>query len=149
MCQTATISRSIGRLGRRSYDRRLKVVSPMFVDRKGDMTRLCNSVAGLCEMLHGDFATITKEDYDVFGGELRVLIDTLKDLYQDSMGREELKAGNERLREQIDDLEELNHDIVTFRVRMQEDEEVKRTMKAIGQLDFSKFLKRTHAAARY
>lgn len=118
-------------------------MSPKFVDRKGDMTRLCNSVAGLCERLHEDFSTITKEDYDVFGGELRVLIGTLKDLYQDSLRREELKVSNERLKEQIDDLEELEHDIVTFRVRMQEDEEVKQKMKAIGQLDFSKFLKKS------
>lgn len=46
MCPAATISRSIGRLGRRSFDRKMRVVSPMFVDRKGDMTRLCNSEAG-------------------------------------------------------------------------------------------------------
>lgn len=141
MCQTATISRSIGRLGRRSFDRRMRVVSPMFVDKKGDITRLCNSVAGLCEMLHEDFSTITKEDYEVFGGELRVLISTLKDLYQDSLCREELKESNELLRTQIDDLVELNHDILNFRVHLQEDEAVRKTMKSIGQLDFSRFFK--------
>lgn len=113
----------------------------MFVDRKGDMTRLCNSVASLCEMLHKDFPTITKEDYEMFGGELRVLIGTLKDLYKDSLMRAELKESNERLREHIDDLVELDHDIVNFRVRLQEDEEAKQTMKAIGGLDFSRFLK--------
>lgn len=113
----------------------------MFVDKKGDITRLCNSVAGLCEMLHEDFSTITKEDYEVFGGELRVLISTLKDLYQDSLCREELKESNELLRTQIDDLVELNHDILNFRVHLQEDEAVRKTMKSIGQLDFSRFFK--------
>lgn len=141
MCQAATISRSIGRLGRRSYDRRMRVVSPAFVERKGDMTRLCNSVAGLCDLLHEDFVTITKEDYEVFGGELRVLISTLKDLYADSNLRPELKESNERLRAHIEDLVELDHDIVNFRVRLQEDEEMKQTMKAIGKLDFSRFVK--------
>lgn len=114
----------------------------MFVDRKGDMTRLCKSVADLCGRLHDEFPTITREDYEVFGGELRVLIDTLNDLYRDSLLRTELEESNELLKEQIDDLMEVNHDIVNFRVRLQEDEEVKRTMEAIGSLDFNRFLKK-------
>ena len=48
--------------------------------------------------------------------------------------RAELKESNERLREHIDDLVELDHDIVNFRVRLQEDGEAKQTMKAIGGL---------------
>lgn len=140
MCQVTTISRSIGRLGRRSFDRRMKAASPMFVHRKGDMTRLCNSVAGLCKLLHEDFPTITRKDYEVFGGELRVLIDTLKDLYTESQQRHDLKPSSEMLKAQIDDLVELDHDIVNFRVRLQENIEFKQTMKSIGNLDFSKFL---------
>lgn len=139
MCQTATISRSIGRLGRSSFDRRMRVVSPLYVEKRGEMTRLCNGLDGLCDLLHGEFPTITKADYEVFGPELKVLIGTLKDLLTDSKRVDPIV--NERLRERVDDLVELDHDIVNFRVRLQEDESLKHTMKEIGKLDFSRFIK--------
>ena len=139
MCQTAAISRSIGRLGRNTFDRRMRVVSPLYVEKRGEMTRLCNGLEGLCELLHGEFQTITKADYEVFGPELRLLIVTLNGLLMDS---ERLDASdNERLRVHVDDLVELDHDIVNFRVRLQEDESLKQTMKEIGKLDFSRFIK--------
>lgn len=139
MCQTAIISRSIGRLGRNTFDRRMRVVSPLYVEKKGEMTRLCNGLENLCDLLHGEFPTITKADYEVFGPELRVLIGTLKDLLTDSKRLD--PVANERLKERVDDLVELDHDIVNFRVRLQENECFKQTMKDIGKLDFSRFVK--------
>ena len=139
MCQTATISRSIGRLGRNTFDRRMRVVSPLYVEKRGEMTRLCNGLKGLCELLHGEFQTITKADYDVFGPELKLLIMTLKELLADSVRLN--RTGNDRLKEHVEDLEELDHDIVNFRVRLQENERFKQTMKEIGKLDFSRYVK--------
>lgn len=139
MCQTATISRSIGQLGRNTFDRRMRIVSPLYVEKRGEMTRLCNGLERLSNLLHEEFQTITKADYEVFGPELRLLIVTLKGLLTDS---EKLDAnGNERLRERVDDLVELNHDIVNFRVRLQEDENCRQAMKEIGKLNFSRFVK--------
>lgn len=139
MCQTATISHTICYIGRKSYERRMRVVSPLYVERRGEMTRICNHLDKLCETLHKDFPTITKDDYAIFGPELRVLISTLKDLYTDSKHRKELHDSNERLREHISDLEELNHDIISFRVKLQNDPQMQSAMSSIGKLDFSQF----------
>lgn len=103
------------------------------------MTRLCNGLRNLCDLLHNEFHTITKADYEVFGPELKVLIGTLKDLLTDSKRVDPVV--NERLRVHVDDLVELEHDIVNFRVRLQENESFRQTMKEIAKLDFSKFIK--------
>lgn len=141
MCQTTIISHSIGLIGRKSFDRHMRVVSPLFHERRGEISRLCNSLYHLCEMLHTDFPTITKDDYAIFGPELRVLINTLKALYADSKKKQEIKEGNERLRCYIEDLEELNHDILQYRVRLHNSPEMIQAMSAIGRLDFSHYVK--------
>ena len=47
MCQTQVISRHIGRIGRRSFDRRMRIVSPLYVERRGEIARLLNEVDAL------------------------------------------------------------------------------------------------------
>lgn len=80
-----------------------------------------NDVDKLCERLHTDFPTITAADYHLFGPELKIVIKTLKDLRSESLSRKELKGSNDRLRQQILDLEELDHDIQEFRVNAPKD----------------------------
>ena len=140
MCQTQVISRRIGRIGRRSFDRRMRIASPMFVEKRGELSRILNEVDKLCECLHNEFATITQEDYRMFGPELRIVISTLKSLRQESLTRKELKTFNDRMRQQIADLEELDHDIRTFRVHAPNNENLKQVMDTIGSLDFSQIL---------
>ena len=140
MCQTQVISRHIGRIGRRSFDRRMRIVSPLYVERRGEIARLLNEVDALSERLHDEFPTITEEDYKLFGPELKVVIGTLKSLLKESTSRHELKPYNERMREQIVDLEELDHDIVEFRIKAPKDEHLQRTLARISELDFSKYL---------
>ena len=77
MCQTAVISRRIGRIGRHSFDRRMRLASPLFQEKEGDFVRILNEVDKLCERLHMDFPTITGEDYRLFGPELKIVIKTL------------------------------------------------------------------------
>lgn len=137
MCQTAVISRRIGRIGRHSFDRRMRLASPLFQEKEGDFVRILNDVDKLCERLHMDFPTITGEDYRLFGPELKIVIKTLKDLRSESLSRKELKDCNERLRQQILDLEELDHDIQEFRVNAPKDKNLQQTLAAIGQIDFS------------
>lgn len=141
MCQTQVISRHIGRIGKRSFDRRMRIVSPLYVEKRGEITRLLNEVDALSERLHNDFPTITEADYQLFGPELKIVISTLKALLRESMVRKELKLYNERMREQIVDLEELDHDIVAFRVKAPKDEALQRTMAEVGKLDFSYLFK--------
>lgn len=137
MCQTPVISRRLGRIGRRSFDRRMRLASPQYSEKRGELSRLLNDVDELSHQLHADFLTITEEDYMQFGPELKIVIDTLKQLRKDSLAHRELAPHNERMRLQIADLEELDHDIREFRVKAPKNQELLQTMSAIGQLDFS------------
>ena len=139
MCQTTAISKRIGRIGRRSFDRRMRLASPLFVERQGEIQRLLNEVDRLSERLHEDFPTITPEDYQLFGPELKIVIETLKDLRKESKSRQELKLYDERMRQQIADLEELDHDIKVFRVDAPKNQALQQAMNGLAKLDLSKF----------
>ena len=139
MCQTAVISRRIGRIGRRSFDRRMRLASPLFVEKQGEIQRLLNDVDRLSERLHEDISTILPEDYGIFGPELKIVIGTLKDLRKESLSRQELKPYNDRLRQQIADLEELDHDIKVFRVDALQNQSLQQAMDKLAKLDLSKF----------
>jgi len=141
MCETQVISRHIGRIGRRSFDRRMRIASPMFVEKRGELVRLLNEVDKLSDRLHDEFPTISEEDYRMFGPELKVLISTLRDLRQESLVRKELKPYNDRMRQQIADLEEIDHDIKVFRVDAPKNKELQATMALLSNLDFSKLPK--------
>ena len=139
MCQARVISHHIGHIGRRSFDRRMRMASPLFVEKRGEMSRLLNEVDRLSERLHDEFITITEDDYRMFGSELKILISTLKDLRRDSRLRADLRHYDDRMREQIADLEELDHDIVEFRIKAPKNKELQEALASIKDLDFSKF----------
>jgi len=46
MCQTEVISHRIGLISRRSFDIRIRMASPLFVEKRGEMSRLLNDVDG-------------------------------------------------------------------------------------------------------
>ena len=52
-------------------------MSPLYVERRGEIARLLNEVDALSERLHDDFPTITEEDYKLFGPELKIVIGTV------------------------------------------------------------------------
>ena len=139
MCQTTVISRHIGRIGRRSFDRRMRIASPLYVEKKGEVARLLNEVDRLSDRLHDEFITITADDYRMFGPELKIVISTLKALRRESQSRPELKAYDNRMREQISDLEELDHDIYVFRVQAPNNEKLQNALDSLKDLDYSKF----------
>lgn len=139
MCQTEIISQHIGAIGRRSFDKRMQLASPSYVEKRGTTARLLNEVDHLCEQLHNDFPTITADDYRMFEAKLKILINTLELLWQESLSHPELAPYSQRLSLQIADLQELDHDIKTFRVNAERNTALKATMATIGKLDFSKF----------
>lgn len=138
MCQSRVISRHIGHIGRRSFDRRMRMASPLFVEKRGEMNRLLNDVDRLSERLHDEFSTISEEDYSMFGAELKIVIKTLKDLRRDCQQHTELRPYDNRMRQQISDLEELDHDIREFRINAPKDETLQATLSMLGTMDFSK-----------
>ena len=103
------------------------------------MARILNEVDRLSDRLHDEFITITEDDYRMFGSELKIVISTLKALRRESQSRPELRRYDERMREQILDLEELDHDIVEFRIKAMKDENLQRTLASLSELDFSKY----------
>lgn len=137
MCQTAVISQHIGRIGRRSFDRRMRMASPLFVERQGEVARILNEVDKLSDRLHEDFITITEEDYRMFGSELKIVISTLKALRRESLSRPELRRYDDRMRQQIVDLEELDHDIYVFRLKAPKNKSLQETMAKASKMDFS------------
>lgn len=141
MCQTAVISKHIGRIGRRSFDRRMRLASPLFVEKTGEVTRLLNEVDRLSERLHDEFVTITEDDYRMFGSELKIVIDTLKSLRRESHQRPELRRYDDRMRQQIIDLEEMDHDIYVFRVKAPKNEELQQALASVKDIDFSYLFK--------
>lgn len=140
MCQTSVISRHIGSIGRRSFDRRMRMASPLFVEKHGEVTRLLNDVDRLSGYLHDEFITITENDYNMFGPKLKILISTLKALRSESHSRPELRSYDERMRQQILDLEELDHDIYAFRVKAPKNKGLQDAMSSLKDIDFSYLL---------
>ena len=140
MSETKIISKNISSIGRRSYSRRMRMASPSFVEKSGEMDSLLNDVDSLCQQLHDDFPTITVDDYLMFAAKLQILIATLKALLQERQAYSYVGDYNERLRLQIVDLEELDHDFKTFKVDAPQNEALKQAMTAIGQLDFSRIV---------
>lgn len=97
-----------------------------------------NEVDRLSDCLHDQFITITEDDYRVFGSELKIVIDTLKSLRRESRYRQDLRRYDERMREQILDLEELDHDIYEFRVKAPKNKKLQEVMSNLGKIDYSK-----------
>lgn len=141
MCQVQVISSHIGRIGRKSFDRRMRLASPLFSEKRGDLTRLLNDIDRLSKQLHDEFSTITEKDYQMFGPELKIVISTLKSLRRESLSHKELKPYDDRMRQQILDLEELNHDIIEFRIKAPKDVQLQQTLSSVSQIDFSDLFK--------
>ncbi len=114
------------------------MASPAFVEKKGEMNSLLNDVDSLCQLLHEGFPTITAEDYKLFAAKLHILITTLKALLQERQAYSFAFDYKERLRQQIEDLEELDHDLKAFKVDAPQNEALKQAMIAVGQLDFTR-----------
>ena len=113
------------------------MASPLYEEKKGELERLLNDVDRLSECLHDEFMTITEADYQMFCSELKIVISTLKALHRESQSRPELRRYNNRMREQIIDLEELDHDIVEFRVKAPKNKVLQESIASLKDIDFS------------
>lgn len=119
----------------------MRMASPLYIERRGEIVRLLNEVERLSDRLHYEFPTISADDYRMFGSELKILISTLKSLRNESLSHRELMAYNDRMRQQIADLEELDHDIQEFRVKAPQNEQLQRALASVADIDFSYLLK--------
>jgi len=145
MCEAGLITRRVVRLSRRSFNHRIEVASPNGY-QKSQLARLNRELDGLYETIYDDWTTITEDDYKMFGGQLQLLILTVKQLYDacrkmpKEMG---LKDETRKLGMNYSALYELNSDIVNFRIKLPKNEEMKTTLRKLAELD-----KSNHTAAR-
>lgn len=130
MCEATLISNKIVRLGTRSYQQMMETMTPDSYS-VAQLSRLNRDLELFYETLYNQWNTITEEEYKTFGGQLVVMLQTLKELYQACK-----RIGNKNLDKQIELLEmnysaiyEVNSDIVNFRINLPKDERFKRVME--------------------
>ena len=136
MCQTSVISKTVRRLGRRSYTHRMEVATPGGYNAT-QLTRLNRELDSLYELIYEDWNTITEQDYAVFGGQLSLLVSTLKSLYDDcrkSDFRRLMYDEVDRLGMNYSALCELNSDIVNYRIKASHNTELQLMMSKAAKV---------------
>ena len=139
MCQANVITRRVVRLSRRSFNHRIEVASPNGYPKER-LARLNRELDNLYEMIYEEWTTITEDDYKVFGGQLEILHQTIKNLYDTckKQPREmNLKEETQKLGMNYSALYELNSDIVNFRIKLPQNEEMKQALHQLAELDHS------------
>lgn len=137
MCQTEAITRNVVRLSKRTYNHRLEIVIPNNY-HVSQLARLNHELDGLYEMIYEDWQNISEEDYRVFGAQLIILLQTLKQLL-DSCKMQPKESGlqeeTKRLGMNYSALYELNSDIVNFCIKLPKNQEMKQLMNRLTEVD--------------
>ena len=137
MCQTEVISNTVVRLGRRSYTHRMEVARPNGYGT-AQLARLNRELDALYELIYEDWRSITERDYAIFGGQLVILVKTVKQLYDECrrmLDSKSMKDEVEKLGMNYSALYELNSDIVNFCIKMPQNQEMKQLMKRLTEVD--------------
>ena len=111
------------------------------------LVRLNRELDSLYEFIYDDWRTITEEDYKMFGGQFVILIQTIKQLYDACKKQPKAMGLNEetkRLGMNYSALYELNSDIVNFCIKMPKNEEMKKALQHLAEVD-----KRLVRSSRY
>lgn len=137
MCQTEIITQNVVRLSKRSYSHRLEIVMPN-VYHTSQLARLNRELDRLYEMIYEDWQSISEEDYKVFGAQLSILLQTIKQLYitcKEQPREMGLEEEAKKLGMNYSALFELNSDIVNFCINMPKNQEMKQLMERLTQVD--------------
>lgn len=137
MCQTEIITQNVVRLSKRSYSHRLEIVMPNAY-HTSQLARLNRELDRLYEMIYDDWQSISEEDYKVFGAQLSILLQTIKQLYitcKEQPREMGLEEEAKKLGMNYSALFELNSDIVNFCIKMPKNQEMKQLMERLTQVD--------------
>lgn len=131
MCQITLISNNIVRLSTRSYRQRLDaVVENQY--KVSQLARLNRDLDNFYELLYSQWNTVTKDDYAVFGPQLQIMLNTLRELYNTCKKLSDIPnfdKETEKLGMNYSAIFEINSDIKNFRIKKQEDDEMTLLMK--------------------
>ena len=139
MCETLAISQRMVRVSRRTYNNRLDVATPNRYS-VGKLARLNKDLDGLYELLYSQWRSVSDEDYNVFGGQFKLLLETIKGLYDtcrkapSSMG---LNDETRKLGMNYSALYEINSNIVHFAINAPKNEKLKKALEMAGQVILS------------
>ncbi len=137
MCQTQTITQNVVRLSKRSYSLRLTIAMPNPY-HASQLARLNRELDNLYEMIYDDWQSITEADYQLFGVQLVILLQTIKQLYQTCKIQPKelgLQEETKRLWMNYSALYELNSDIVNFCIKLPKNKEMKQLMNRLTEVD--------------
>lgn len=137
MCQTEAITQNVVRLSKRSYSHRLEIAMPNAY-HVSQLARLNRELDQLYEMIYDDWRSISEEDYKVFGAQLSILLQTIKQLYitcKEQPREMGLEEEAKKLGMNYSALFELNSDIVNFCINMPKNQEMKQLMERLTQVD--------------
>lgn len=137
MCQTERISNTVVRLGRRSFMYRMEVARPNGYGIV-QLARLNRELDALYELIYEDWRNITELEYAIFGGQLVILVKTVKQLYDECRRKPDsivMKSEVERLGMNYSALYELNSDILNSCIKMPQNQEMKQLMKRLTEVD--------------
>lgn len=131
MCQTTLISDNIVRLSTRSYRQRLDaVVRNQY--KVSQLARLNRDLDNFYELLYSQWNTVTKDDYAVFGPQLQIMLNTLRELYNTCKKLSDIPnfdKETEKLGMNYSAIFEINSDIKNFRIKEQHDDDWARLLK--------------------
>lgn len=130
MCHTAFISNQIIRLGTRSFKQRLEAASgTMYSVVK--LSRLNKSLDDFYDFLYDQVNMVTPKDYQVFGPQLSILLQSLKDLYKTCMSLPKswgFDLETEKLGRNYSALYEINSDLCHFKGAERKDIELQQLL---------------------
>lgn len=132
MCDSAGISNKIVRLGTASFRNRLEVAGGMNYN-VSKLSRLNRALKSFYRILYAQFNSVTKEDYEIFGPQLKVLLKSIKELHTacEKMPKTYgLSEETKKLGMNYSAIYEINSDIVNFRIKALEDPELSQLMTA-------------------
>lgn len=141
MCQATLISKNMVRISKRTYCHRLEVATPNRY-RVSRLSRLNRDLDSLYELLYSQWRSVSESDYEVFGGQFIVLLETIKGLYdacRKVSGELGLREETKKLGMNYSALYEVNADIVTWNIKAPKNEKLKDAFRHLAVVDKRKY----------
>lgn len=137
MCQTNMISDSILKVSRRSFNQTLNVYALKMIKYKRGLRELITQTSNLYEIMYDNYPSITPEEYQRFSANYSFMIKTLKELcdaYHTLECYVDIQEDVKRLLMNISALEEIEQDILNFKIALSQNEKLHLVVKKIKSL---------------